>query len=224
MRRASSGFTLVEILVGLTLMSLILSTLFSGLYGASRSWSHGESVAAESDLARVGIGLLRRLVSELVPVTRLDGQAPRLMFDGQPDALRWVAPLPSHAGGSGLYWATLRVAHTSDGESQLVLSYSPLRPDTDPALAAAASEAESVVLAPGISHLEIAYFGTLEQDLPPRWEERWESEDRLPTLIRIALSRPPGDHVYPDLFIPVRSPPQRGQVQWMLYAPPTPAG
>lgn len=218
-RNPSRGFTLVEVLVALTLMGLVLGSIYSGLYGASRAWSRSESLAWENDLARIRVQLLRRLVSETVPITRLDGQAPHLLFQGHHDSLQFVAPLPSHAGGLGLYWSALELTRSNTGESQLSLTYSPLRPDVTLPRGNVDPDTETVVLATGVTQLELAYFGTPEGDLPPRWYDTWPEGERLPVLVRLTLHRAPGTGITPDLIVPIRTPALRGQPQWTLHAP-----
>lgn len=219
MCRHSRGFTLVEVLVALTLMGLLLGSLYSGLFGVSRSWSRSESLAEENDLARSRVQLLRRLLSETVPITRLDGQAPRLLFRGSSDSLQFVAPLPSHAGGLGLYWSSLALTRSVTGASHLSLTYSPLRPETTLVQGDDAPDSETVTLATEISQFDLAYFGTPEGDLPPRWYAAWPEGERLPALIRLTLRRLPGESDLPDLIVPLRTPAQRGQMQWTLHAP-----
>lgn len=224
MPRAAIGFTLVEMLIALTLMSLILTTIFSGLYGTSRLWSRSEALAEENDATRIGMTLLRRLISETVPITRMDGHTPALLFQGEQDALRWVAPLPSHGGGTGLYWTGLSLNRTALGKSQLVLTYVPMRPETPPTPMAFESDSESVVLAQSVEQLEIAYYGTTQDDLPSRWQDDWSAVDRLPALVRLTLRRREGEEPWPTLVVPLRVPAQRGQPQWTLFAPQPTSG
>ena len=210
--------------MALTLMGLVLTTIFSGLYGLTRAWSRAEILAEENDATRMGLSLLRRILSESVPITRVDGQNPAVLFQGEADALRWVAPLPSHAGGTGLYWTELSVHRTALGESQLVVTYMPLRPDTLPSTASFEHDSESVVLAEGAEQLEIAYYGTSQEDLAPRWQASWAAIDRLPTLVRLTLRQRAGEVAWPPLVVPLRIPAQRGQPQWTLIAPQTVSG
>lgn len=223
MGRESGGFTLVEMLIALTLMGLILTTLFSGLFGTSRMWSRSEAQAEENDAARIGFALLRRLLSETVPILRLDGREPALLFQGDKDTLRWVAPLPSHAGGTGLYWVSLNLKVMALGNSDLVLTYIPLRPEAPPSAAAFESDTESVVISDNVVRMEIAYYGATEEDLPSRWHDNWSAVNHMPEAVRITLARPTGETAWPPLVVPLRVPAQRSQVQWTIVAPQTPA-
>ncbi len=224
MRRPATGFTLVEMLIALTLMSLILTTLFSGLYGTSRMWSRSEILAEQNDATRIGQSLMRRLISETVPITRLDGHKPALLFQGEKDALRWVAPLPSQAGGAGLYWLGLALHANAHGKSELILTYIPLLPETPPSAVSIEDDHESVVIIDAVEGMEIAYYGSTQEDLPPRWQESWTVIDRLPMSVRITLSQPAGETVWPPLVVPLRVSAQRSQIQWTITAPQTTSG
>lgn len=218
MPRQAKGFTLVEMLIALVLASLILMTLFSALYGGSRLWYRSEVRAEENDATRTGMQLLRRLLAESVPITRNDGRKSVVLFQGGTNVLQWVAPLPSHSGGTGLYWTRLSLRRAALGESELVLSFVPLRPETAPGAAAFGKDAESVVLAAQVEQLEIAYYGKPKDGLPPRWEDRWSARIRVPALVRISLRLRTGSVQWPTLVVPVRVSAHAGQPQWALFA------
>ena len=68
--RALSGFTLIEVLLGMSLLSLILVLLFSTVFTANRSWASTERRIAQNDELRLVAAFIQ---------TRLAQQSPRVL-------------------------------------------------------------------------------------------------------------------------------------------------
>lgn len=217
-RRRCAGFTLVEILVALTLMGLILGSLYSGLFGVSRIWSRAEVHADDNDRLRISTQLLQRLIGAATPILHVSGQKPSLLFQGERDQLRWVAPLPSHAGGAGLYWTELSVGQSAGQTSHLVLTYSPLTPDRVEGSPSEDQAADAVVLDENAHSIKFQYFGSENDNQPSRWHPQWPEAGRLPLAIRVTTTARSGATSLPELVIALHMTAQRGQAQWMLYS------
>ena len=217
-RLCLQGFTLVEVLIALTLFSLILSSLFSGLYAAGRNWRGSEVRVEENDDRRLGMELIRRLIEEAVPLQLNQTGGSRLLFEGRPDVLQFATPLPAHAGGGGIYWVKLDLIRGDDDTTRLRLRYRPVDPEMDFFAPQQDEKADSMPLMDGIASLAFEYYGTGKPDSPPRWYRRWPDNRRLPVAIKVTLS--PGDpkRSMPELIATVRAPARSGQSQFMIYA------
>src|SRR5262245_59023064 len=88
--RNSRGFTLIEVLVSLTIMALITGVAFSGLSAGIDSWERGTRRIQELD-RRVSV---ERLIGRQLPL------AAEGLFDGNNTALEFVSSY-SLANGSG---------------------------------------------------------------------------------------------------------------------------
>lgn len=191
---AARGFTLVELLVALTLLGLLMVALFGGLRLGARAWEvSGERLEDTSRLQVIHEFLHTRL-SQTYPleVTGRAGQ-PRLAFRGGPDALSFVTLLPEHMG-AGVHRLTLRLVERDD-RLHLALSWRPFAatPDAE-ANEDEASSSEERLLLRDIAGLELGYFGALAPREPPVWSESWhDALLRLPQLIRVRVIFPAGD-------------------------------
>ncbi len=99
-----TGFTLLELLIAMALMSLVLVMLYGGLRLGMRSWDAGEQRAESVNEVRLIEDFIRRQLRQSMTVYREDpeqGQA--VVFEGQADSLTFVAPLLSYLGMGGLY-------------------------------------------------------------------------------------------------------------------------
>lgn len=197
----SGGFTLIEVMIALTLLGLLMSVLFSGLRLGASSWDRAEEVARRSaDRAQIGAFLQRHLErAEPVFISRADGRGERLAlaFDGRPDRLSWVAALPAHRGGGGLHWMSLDISRSGQGEG-LVLEYRLWHPDTIDN----AAEPERQLLLEGVESLGVEFLGIDPRDGIPVWTDSWQDRTELPRLVRLRVQH--GADVWPEIVVAPR--------------------
>lgn len=207
------GFTLVELLIALTLLALMCAVIFGALELSGRSWDRGE-VRAE---ANAGM----RLAQEFLR-TNLEAQHPLrlrkvldlpLMFSGDTDNLRYAAPIPERVLGGGIWYFRLSVAK-DEAHSPLILER--MIPDLAASTIPDFDKAERSVLAENIDELKIAYYGRdpdASTAMDPTWHDRWEDKQRLPILIRIDVT-PKDAPPWPTLIVAPREAPEAGCRSW----------
>jgi prepilin-type N-terminal cleavage/methylation domain-containing protein len=84
---AGSGFTLLELVVAITLMGLVLVVLYSGFAAGLNGWDSGEQRAEASNRLRLVQEFLRRQLAQSMTVYRTnDQQGKVVVFAGQPTA------------------------------------------------------------------------------------------------------------------------------------------
>lgn len=176
-----AGFTLLELVVAITLMGLVLVVLYSGLRLGLNSWDGGERRAEVTNQQRLVQEFLRRQLAQSMTVYRTgDRQEKTVVFAGRANDIEFVAPMPAQLGPGGLYRLRIAVAN-----GQLRIHFRPYLPNSPNA----GEERESVLLEQ-VSAMEWAYFG-LERDNDtdsPRWRSDWSSIERRPALVRLNLT------------------------------------
>ncbi|HRD65355.1 MAG TPA: prepilin-type N-terminal cleavage/methylation domain-containing protein [Candidatus Competibacter sp.] len=193
MRRSSrrqAGFTLLELLIAITLMGLILVVLYGGLRLGLNGSDSGERRAETTNRLRLVQEFLRRQLAQSMTVYQTnDQQEKAVVFAGQPDSVEFVAPMLTQLNQGGLY--RIRIG---TGDGRLWMRWRLYRPD-DPR---AGDERETVLLE-GVSAAEWAYFGPERDDdkEPPRWRSDWSSIERRPLLVRLNVAQ--GGEIWPDL-------------------------
>jgi len=181
-----NGFTLIELIIALALVSLITLLLFSGLRLGSRAWDGVDRVAERNAELRSARGFLDRTLSQTRDlVLRYDAQDHQV-FAGDATSLEFVAPLSEHVGIPGLY--VLRLGLEGEGKDvRLVLTRWLLHPDVlsgnaeapewkplDPGSPGISSDPEEepdmsvgafgqTALLEGVGVFELAYFGVAEE-------------------------------------------------------------
>lgn len=198
------GFTLVEILIAVTLLALLVAMAYGALRTAIRAARSGEALIERTDDMRVAQEFLRRQLSHAMslPFERLEDTGENRVFIAERDSLRFVAPMPGHLarGGPHVQWLSF-----TDGREGTRLEFDHAQLNGyDPDDPKRGNEREPVVLLEGIrsGHFE---FRALEEDgTLGEWESDWEDPQRLPLLVRLVIEYDEESRRrWPDLEIPL---------------------
>jgi general secretion pathway protein J len=195
-----SGFTLLELVIAMTLLGLITVMMASALQLGARALEAGDERAETANRIRVVQGFLRRQLGQARPVQweQATGES-SLVFEGQPQELRFVASPPTQRVWGGLQLVTLEAEQTETGE-RLILSYrmlglqreAPLEPE----------QGERVLLFERLDQLEFSYLGRRSPDEPVTWHDQWQSTYGFPRLVRLrAKLREGGQADWPELVV-----------------------
>lgn len=177
MKRREQGFTLLEILVVLSLLAVLLVLVGGALLGANRAVAKAQRYTASLDEMRAAQQFLRAAISEALPldVTEDDSQTDGF-FLGTPKRLQFVATLPGVLGG-GIQRFTLQ-----QREQQLQVAFSQLESHTNLA------RSEPQVLLKNVADLQFSYRGVSPLGQATGWINEWPWPRRLPAAVRVAAS------------------------------------
>lgn len=197
-RRHSSGFTLLEVLVAITLLGLIAALLAEGLRFGTRVWQRGEDQLQGLAGIQSVHGLMRRTLAQAVPLTASDDPDGQVLFEGTPTYMRFAGPAPSDLLVGGFYEITFGLSHDEVAQ-HLVMAWRMRVSRED---GSGESGGDQVLLLRDVSDLSFAFFGAGNDDEAPRWHESWAEMPMLPLLVRVVVSFPDGDsRLWPALVV-----------------------
>lgn len=183
-----SGFTLIEIMVSLSLLGLIFLLLLGSLYTANKSWIAAERKIAQNDKIRLATVFMRRQLAQTVPIMwHAPKKKPSLLFKGLEDELSFVSILPAHRGGGGLKLITIQLEEKNTDSHQLVLFYQTIHPDRGGYLIDKTLEQNKSILIADINSVKFTYFSGELPNEHASWHSDWIDKKTLPKLIGIKI-------------------------------------
>lgn len=180
----TAGFTLLEVLIAMVLLTGVFGLVFGGLRLGAQTTDAAGQVMAESQEFRTVHGLTRRFLARAMPAVWDEDDQP-FAFEGNADSVRFVARLPAYPGIPGLYWVSLETESGRDGDA-LRLTLVPFRADRDDLDAMDPIE-DTVLVAPP-ADIAFAYFGAEDGDGSPVWQDDWRSDDAMPALVKLTIT------------------------------------
>lgn len=197
--KGQRGFTLLELLIAITLLAMLSIMLLGGMRLGGRVWERSAKTIDQTDETRIARDFVRTALSGAYPLLdKSDPMHPVISLVGEDKSLSFLAPMPQALGAAGLARMSLYVEDAGDTR-RLILA---LRPEL--AFADAQSPAPSVLLGK-VKNAEFSYFGAEEAGKPPVWQDHWKSAITLPKLIRLRVAFAEGDtRPWPDLIVAPR--------------------
>lgn len=198
--RVQYGFTLLELIIAMTLLGFIAVMMASALQLGRRALDAGEQQAETTNRVRLVQSFLRRQLAQARPVQWQQAAGNQaLVFEGKPHKLRFVAPPPARHVWGGLQLISLEAEHGDAGE-QLILTYEMLIQQGEEA--PRAEQRERVVLLDHMEALEFSYLGRRTPDEPLLWHNEWQSGYGLPRLVRLSAKMRDGrETAWPELVV-----------------------
>lgn len=189
------GFTLVEVMIALTILSMMMVAIVSSLRTFAATQGALEKTTSRVDEIRLVSGFLRRSLEAALPNS--EGGGGVITFDSMYDStayflgtsteLTWVAPVVGGAGLGGVY-----TLHLSLDGGDLVLRWQPYRDDVseldwaDSNMRVLLNEVEEFKLG-----YRVAYGG--------EWQGEWDGPQGNPVSVRMSFKV--GEKYWPELLM-----------------------
>jgi general secretion pathway protein J len=193
--RRSQGFTLVEVVVALAIMSLIMLATVSALRTFANTQSSLDRLSARVDEVRTVSSFLRDTLDSTVFAQGSGGLTlggaggeELAYFAGTRNSISWKAPILFGEGFGGTF--LLQVSHAED---QLLLRWQePLPPEEEPSW----TDTESRVLVHSVEEFQVAFL----PEYGEKWEGEWHGTDS-PAAVRLRIRA--NDRYWPELIMQV---------------------
>ena len=194
----AAAFTLVDLLVVMSLLSLVMLALGAAMRTMAQSEQRVDQRLQRADELRVATGFLSTVlgrVSARKSTTPVPAGTSPFLFSGAPDTVTWVGVMPARYGAGGRYF--FRLAREAAGTEQaLVIRFAPWGagpgfPDWN--------TTESRVLVAQATALVLEYA---DPEGGGGWLPQWQDAERLPTRVRLSMRTATGE--WPPLVFALR--------------------
>ncbi len=191
--RTYRGFTLLELLISMTILTLIFVAILGAIRIGSKSWEGGEQRAEENQRTRTLFDSLARELTMLYPlrIPAQDTTKDVIVFRGKSDSLEF-ATLPQSYGAAPFSHMIRIVRYSVESDQGLMSTES--YPLVGLATAFATQEGRVKGLDERVTEARFRYLvpeGRPEENLPAQWRDSWDpSQDQQ--VIGIGLTAVPG--------------------------------
>lgn len=198
-RPGPRGFTLVEVLVAITLLSVLMLGLGGAVHNMGKAEERIDERLAAADEMRMADAFLRGALGRASPrrVPLPPPARPGVLFSAGAQQLAWVGVMPARYGAGGRHFFRLAAEPLDAGGMGLVLRFLPW---SDASVFPDFSRAESRVLVRDLRELRFGYLDTDRR--PPAWQGDWQVADRLPDRVEVSITT--SRAAWPALVIPMR--------------------
>lgn len=204
MSRTARGFTLLELLLAITLLALLLAGAYGGIRAAAKAIHAGETAIDRIDRLRTAQQFLRRQLSHVLPLAfaQDEGTGLQHVFEGDARHMRFVAPMPGYLSRGGPYVQTLELVRGEDG---LQLRFTDAMLNGYDAKRPTANADEPVVVLDHLREGAFEYRALDEQGRLTDWLQEWPDPQLTPIMVRIRLiPRAGAEASWPVLDVPLR--------------------
>ena len=194
------GFTLIEVLIAMTLLSIMVVLLFSSLKICADSWGKGESKITDVNEIAVVYNFFQRDLSVAKPLWNdLSPEERIFSFQGKAQSMQFVSAFPASAGRPGLQLFSLYLQEEEDNDQVIKVTLTPFFPVAE----GEEWHKEEVTLIKHVSEFTLAYFGSVDGVSEGSWVEEWTNKDAMPRLVKININLENGIY-WPEMIIDLK--------------------
>jgi prepilin-type N-terminal cleavage/methylation domain-containing protein len=223
--RSADGFTLLEMIVAVTLVAMMAVGLWAVFTMSIRSWSRGTQFIDKNQRHRSILDMVRKQMASAYGLygqaDQESGKASRLIFNGTENAVRFISLNSLQFQESpGLTLVSYEVASDSSGDYSLVEKETRYLGQTlgqeSPMTANRA-----IPIFENLSSCVFEYFDPGRGDEPPGWVREWDGQQlgRLPMAVSMTMiSRDPkGNTLSRHMVVPIHA--EAGEVRANVISP-----
>ncbi len=179
------GFSLMEVIIVMTMLSLIMVMVYSGVNTSRKMAYKGIQRIDASNEVRVVQNLIRRQISRILPMAFKEEDNSFVIFEGDADHIMYVSPMPGYLGKGGPHVQLIEIVNAKGGKilqfSHWLLNDSLEEGDFDD------SEQEPVVLLENIKDAQFSFMKLDEEGEPGDWENEWEEPENTPLMVQLEV-------------------------------------
>ena len=182
--KVAAGFTLVEMLLAVTLLSMLMALAYGGLRAATRATDRGQDILEDSSRIRMAHQFIRKQLNQISPLAFDESEdgTERTVFVGEEHRIRFVAPMPGYLGFGGPQVQELAIVRVQDG-LEIELSHALLQGFEEELL----YERDPIPLVGKIERARFSFLGLDENGELTGWLPTWDQPDILPKSISLEI-------------------------------------
>lgn len=195
--RSQDGFTLLELLIAVTLLGLLTTMLLAGFRLGTRHVERQTTRIERSAQIPAVQAFLRSQLADAQPFFDQTSGNKTIVFDGRPDGLDFVGVAPESSAVGGLQLFSVEFDPRTTRQLRVRWQLFGV-----PEVGSQQGTHETVLL-DRVARAAFSYYGTIPPAKGPAWHQAWQDMDYLPSLIRLDVTFLDGGHM-PALTVAMR--------------------
>lgn len=171
---SEAGFTLIEVIAAMTILSMVTVIIAYGFYLGIDAWNRGDKETVATQKMRVLSGLFHQQLKSAYPYELNIDDEKAVIFKGTSDSIMFVTALTDASVG-GFKWVKYSFQNGTLMYNEGVLPDKEL--DGDPG-------GKEKIVDTELEKIEFSYYSSDEQE----WEESWEFGENLPGAVKISIA------------------------------------
>jgi general secretion pathway protein J len=177
--KRNAGFTLLELIISITLVAIIVLIVAGAASLGYRSFSTGERKLNAIERLRASLIIIDAQIQSGVPLTLEDGGVKQYYFVGEQDSLKFSTNHSIWGGQRGYVIVNYRVEADNQGKRTLFASENKVGMENQ----------KETKLLEGFNEITFDYFKQDTTEEEGEWVTQWVDEEMMPTKIRLNLVR-----------------------------------
>jgi len=177
--RQPSGFTLLELMISIVLVTIIVVLLGASMRVGYRSLERGEEKAESMERFRVSLRLVDSQLQSGLPLAVREDGLNRSVFVGKRDRMTIASNRSLFRGGRGYVIASYRVESDMNNKRTLFVHETTIGLD----------KGEETKLLEGFDEIRFEYYQVDDMKGEGQWVEEWTDETRFPGKVRLHLGQ-----------------------------------
>jgi len=179
-----AGFSLIEMLLAVTLMAIILALVYGGMRATNRASLRGEDLIAATQSMRMTHQFISRQIHQMLPLGWEGEGEDTVMFIGDSNTITWVGPMPGYLGFGGPQMQRLELGSGDNGQ-ELHFRHAVITDGT-----ADLDAQDPIVLLQQVDKLQFEFLQLNDEpgnEQAADWQSTWDITDSLPLALRMKL-------------------------------------
>jgi general secretion pathway protein J len=193
------GFTLIEVLIAMSLLSIMMGLLFFSMRTAFESWNIGEAKVEQINKKAVFYQFFKQHLTNSKPLFeyKLENEnsteIKKMVFQGTSEQIRFVSALPAASIRKGEQ--IFNIGFNPQQTNSIIVSLTPYRQPQQ--------TGEQTQLLDHVKQIQFSYFGKFNENFEREWQTDWLESEELPRLVRIKVVLD-DESIWPDMVFPLK--------------------
>ncbi|RLA88380.1 MAG: hypothetical protein DRG20_06220, partial [Deltaproteobacteria bacterium] len=182
------GFTLLELILSLSILSVLVVLMAGVMSLGSRAWDRGEEMSNDSQKIRISLGLIAKQLKSIYPFSLRKGTISYVAFNGKENLLDFVSTYSFTTKGiEAMFRVTYQVKNDKKNEKENLLVQEEWMLDGKKFKEGKGNEGIAWSLIKNAESIRFSFYDLDEE----KWLKEWKAEEKksLPALIKVTITK-----------------------------------